>query len=113
MDEPKEDYSSSYEDEAPRQLTPEEMARAAEVAPLMIYGIVKAVVVVTPHAVRWWNEEACPAAKSVWKRVIAPRKAKSQVAPINECSVSRATFVASSTGVELAVAESNITMSGA
>jgi hypothetical protein len=113
VDEPKEDYSSSYDYEAPRQLTQEEMERAAELAALMIYGIVKAVVVVTPYVVRWWKEKAAPTAKSAWKRATARRKANSQVAPVSDSSVSRARFVVSSTGVELAVAESKIRMSGA
>ena len=54
-----------------------------------------------------------PTVASVWKRIIPPRKVNSRFAAATSSSVSRATFVANATGVEDAVAESKISMSGA
>jgi hypothetical protein len=116
VDEPEYDYSSRDDDhdyEPPRQLTQEEIEQIAELAALIIVGIVKAVVVASPHVKRWWEERVIPTAKSVWKRISKPRGAKREAEPTSRASVSRPTFVASPTGVEIAVAESKITMSSA
>lgn len=113
VDEPEEDYSSSYEYEPPRELTPEERGFAEKIAAMILAGILLAVAEATPHVKRWWNEKAVPTVMSAWKRVTAPRKANSQVAAAASSPVSRATFVASATGVEVAVAESKISMNSA
>lgn len=112
VDEPEYNYSSHNDYEPPRQLTQEEIDQAAELAALIILGIVKAVVVASPHVKRWWDQRVVLTVKSAWKRIPKPRNAKSQITPASNASVSRPTFVASPTGVEIAVAESKITMSG-
>ena len=113
VDEPEDDYSSRDDGKPPRQLTQEEIEQIAELAALIIHGIVKAVVVASPHVQRWWNERVVPTVQSVWKRIPKPRSAKNQVAPASQASVSRPTFVASPTGVEIELAEAKITMSSA
>jgi hypothetical protein len=116
VDEPEYDYSSRDDDndyEPPRQLTQEEIEQIAELAALIIVGIVKAVAVASPHVKRWWDERVIPTAKSVWKRIPKPRNKKLQVVPATEASLSGPTFIASPTGVEIAVVESKITMSSA
>lgn len=110
---PEEDYSSSYECEPPRELTPGERELAEQLADQILAGIIWAVDVATPHVKRWWNEKAAPTVVSAWKRVAPPRKANSRVAAAPSSFVSRAPFVASATAVELAVAESKISMSSA
>jgi hypothetical protein len=108
VDEPAYEYSSHDDDyEHPRQLTQEEIEQIAELAALIIFGIVKAVAVASPHVRRWWDERLVPTANSAWKRIFKPRKAKRQVAPAS----SRPTFIATPSGVEIAVAESKLTMS--
>lgn len=114
VDEPEPDYSLSYDYEPtpvePRKLTPEERELAEKIAALIVAGTLRAVVAATPHVKRWWNEKAVPPVKSAWKRVTSPRKANNQTAAAMSSTVSRATFVASAAGVELAVAEPKITM---
>jgi hypothetical protein len=116
VDEPEYDYSCHDDDddyEPPRQLTQEEIEQIAELAALIIFGIVKAVVVASPHIKRWWDERVVPTAKTAWKRIPKPRSGKSQIAPTSKAAESRPTFVASPSGIEIAVAESKITMSSA
>ena len=118
VDEPEQDYSPSYEyepsreptPEEPRKLTPEERELAEKIAEIIVAGAVRAVVAATPHVKRWWNEKAVPPVKSAWKRVSAQRKANNQAAAATSSSVRPATFVASATSVELAVAEPKISM---
>ncbi|GHH65361.1 hypothetical protein [Promicromonospora soli] len=76
-------------------------------------GVVLGVVKATPHVKRWWSETAVPAGKSAWKRVTGPRGASGQVAAAASFPVSQATLVASAAGVEVALAESKISMSRA
>ena len=97
----------------PRELTPEERELANQIAALILNGTVRAVVAATPHVKRWWNEKAVPPVKSVWKRVTAPREANSKATVDTFSSVSRATFVASTTAVEVAIPESKISMRSA
>lgn len=111
VDEPEEDYSSSDEHEPPRQLTPEELEALAKIVELILAGIVWAVAEGTPRFKRWWNGKAAPTVKAVWKRVTALRNVSSQVDAAASSSASRATFVASATGMGVAVAESKISMS--
>lgn len=113
VDEPTENYSSSYAYEPPRELTPDERELAEKIAGLILAGVALGVVKATPHVTRWWSETAVPAGKSAWKRVTAPRRANGQVAAAASPYVSQATFVASAAGVEVAVAESKISMSRA
>lgn len=115
VDEPDDDddFSTANDHEPPRELTPEEIERAAEIAALILAGIVAAVIVATPHVKRWWNEKAVPTAKTAWKRVAAHRKPKEGMAAATSSSVSRPVFVASATGVEVAMAESKVSMNGA
>jgi hypothetical protein len=107
VDEPEYDYSSPDNEEPPRPLTQEEIEQIAELAALIIFGIVKAVAVTSPHIKRWWDEQVLPIAKSAWKRIPKPRNGNRQVAS----AAPRAAFIASPGGVEIAVAESKITMS--
>lgn len=121
IDEPEPDYGPSYEyepwreppSEKPRELTPEERELANQIIAMIVVGTVRAAVAATPHVKRWWNEKAVPPVKSAWKRVTAPRKANNKAAAATSSSVSRATFVASTTAVEVAVAESKISMGSA
>ncbi|WP_427004192.1 hypothetical protein [Pseudarthrobacter sp. H2] len=121
VDEPEQDYSPSYEYEPSREpppeesheLTPEQRELAEKIAEMIVAGTVWAVVAATPHVKRWWNEKAVPPVKSVWKRVTAPRKANNRAASAPSSPVSPATFVASATAVEVAVAESKISMRSA
>jgi hypothetical protein len=107
VDEPEDDYPIPKDEEPPRPLTQEEIERIAELAALIIFGIVKAVAVASPHIKRWWDEQVLPTAKSAWNRIAKPRSSNRQVAPDSR----RAGFIASPGGVEIAVAESKITMS--
>ena len=113
VDEPVEGYSSNYQDEQPRQLTQEELELAAKIAALIVLFLVGVVTEATPHVKRWWNGTAIPTVKTFLKRVTAPRKAKNYVATGRSSSAGRATFVASATGVKVAVTESKISMSSA
>lgn len=113
VDEPEYIYSFHDDYEPPRQLTQEEKEQIAELADLIILGIMRAVEAASPHVKRWWNERVVPTAKSAWNRIPKPRRAKSDIASSSNRSVSRPTFVASTTGIEIAVAESKITMSSA
>lgn len=116
VDDSEEDYSScddsySYDDEPSHELTPEERELAEQIAALILAGIVLAVTEAAPHVRRWWNEKAVPRVKSAWKRIPLPRKANSQVATTTSDSVTPPRFVASATGVEIAVLKSKVSMS--
>jgi hypothetical protein len=121
VDEPEPAYGPSYKyepwreplSEKPRELTPEERELANQIIALIVVGTVRAAVAATPHVKRWWNEKAVPPVKSAWKRVTAPRKATNDAAAATSSSVSRATFVASTTAVEVLVAETKISMGSA
>lgn len=119
VDEPEEDYSygheheHEHEDEPPRALTPEEIEAIAALAVLIVKGVAWAVVEGTPRFKLWWNERAVPAAKSAWNRVTGPGSKKRSTPEATFSPVSRPQFVASSSGVELVVTESKISMSSA
>ncbi|MFE4951053.1 hypothetical protein ACFQ9V_13205 [Leifsonia sp. NPDC056665] len=105
------DASSTYEPEPPRPLTQEELELAAQVAALAAAFIVGVVIEATPHIKRWWSGKAVPAVMAKWKRIASAGKAKRATAAPSAPS-ERATFVGSATGVELAVSESKIEMTG-
>lgn len=113
--EDEDDYysSSSYEYEPPRQLTQEEIERAAELAALMILGIIKGVQWASPRVKRWWDGKAAPKLKSTWYKVRGRSTTAPEVINLGHVTATPATFVASTAGVEVAVAQSKIRMSSA
>lgn len=84
-----------------RELTPEEIEAAAQLAGLILAGIVIGIEAAAPHVRRWWSSSVVPWGKTVRARVSAAvkkfRKEKPQAGFVEE-----AMFVASSTGVVLA-----------
>ncbi|MHA7172894.1 hypothetical protein [Arthrobacter monumenti] len=110
VDDPEEDYSPSHEYEASRELTPEERETAEIIAALILLGTARAVVAATPHVKHWWKETAVPPMRSAWKRIVGLRKANIQASAATSSSVTRVTFVASATAIEVAEAESKIGM---
>lgn len=114
--EPDVDFSSIYEDEPPRKLTQEELELAAKIAAIIVIFVAEVVVAVKPDVERWWNQKAVPSARSAWKRVTTRRKADRASTAATVAAVppqGTTVFVASATGVEVAVAESKVTMSSA
>lgn len=112
VDEPDTD-DSDYDHEPPRELTPEEIERAAEVAALILLGIIWAVTKAKPHVKRWWSGTAVPGAKSAWARVSGLRRSKRQVAAAETLVVTRPNHAGPATGAEVALAKSQISMSTA
>ena len=114
VDEPGPEYSTSYTPDPPRELTKEEKELAEAIAAVVTILIIEGVKWAAPRVTRWWRSTAVPGIKSAWQRVTKPRNAGKGVAgTAKSSSLSGATFVASSTGVEIAIAESKITMSSA
>lgn len=111
VEDPEEDFSSTYQYEPPRPLTQEEIERAAEVAALMIAVIIKGVQWASPRVKRWWDGTAAPRLKATWQKVRGQSKDATEPRDIGHVTASRATFVASLAGVEVAVAQSKIRMS--
>lgn len=66
-----------------------------------------------PRIAQWWKDTAARDIKSTWRKVTTLRKSSKGLAARAPSSSSNARFVASSTGVEIAVAESKITMTSA
>jgi len=109
------DYSAaSYESEPTPQLTQEEIERAAEMAALLIIGIIKGVQWASPRVKQWWDGKAAPALTSAWRR-LRKQDAKATPEPLDlgRLQAKELTFVASSAGIEMVVAESKIKMSSA
>jgi hypothetical protein len=114
VDDPDEDYSSSYDYEPPRPLTQEEIERAAEMAALIILGIIKSVQWASPRVKRWWDGSAAPKLKLTWQKLRGGKKKKeAEAIDLGHLPASRATFVASPAGVEIAVAKSKLRMTSA
>ena len=113
VDDPEPSYSYSYTPEPPRQLTEEERRIAAEVAAVLVVLTIEGVKWAAPRIARWWKGPAARDIKSTWRKVTTLRKSSKDLAARAPSSSSNARFVASSTGVEIAVAESKITMSSA
>lgn len=113
VDEPQPVYVSSCEHEQPHKLTAEELEQAVQLAAVILEGIVRAVGVAAPHLKRWWKEKSLPAMMSAWKRAIRPRPANSQVAASTSFPASCATFVASTAEIDVAVKDSEISMTSA
>ncbi|MDT0234911.1 hypothetical protein [Curtobacterium sp. BRB10] len=105
VDEPDSASQGSYESNRPRELTPEEIELAAQLAGLILAGIVRGAVIAAPHVRRWWTTAALPWGKSAWARVsaLAMRKMPGQEPPAG--FVEEAMFVASSAGVVTARAD--------
>lgn len=110
VDDPEPSYTYSYEPEPPRQLTEEERRIAAAIAATLAVLTIKGAKWATPRIARWWKDAAARDIKSTWRKVTTLRKSSKDLAA-RAPSSSNARFVASSTGVEIAVAESKITMS--
>jgi hypothetical protein len=113
VEDPEDDSSSSYGYEPPRQLTQEEIDRAAELAALMILGIIKGVQWASPRVKRWWGTRAAPKLTSAWQKFRGRNKRAAETVDIGHVIASPATFVASSAGVEIAEAQSKIRMGSA
>jgi len=113
VDEPQPVYISSCEHERSHELTAEELEQAVQLAALILEGIVRAVGVAAPHLKRWWNAKSVPAMMSAWKRATRPRAANWRVAASTSSSANRATIVASTAGVEVAVKDFEISMTSA
>ena len=112
-DDPEPSYSYSYTQEPPRQLTEEERRAAAELAAFLVVLTIDGVKWAAPRIAWWWKGTASPGIKSTWRKVTILRKPGKDLAAGASSSSSTGRFAASSTGVEIAVAESEITMSSA
>lgn len=105
------DYSSSgYQPEPPHQLTQEEIERAIEAAALIVIAIAKGVQWASPRVKRWWVGTASPKLRAMRGRLRGKSEA-SQSVHLGSATVSRATFVASTSEIERAVARSKVRMS--
>jgi len=113
VEDPEEDYSSSHEHEPPRQLTQEEIERAAEMAALIILGIIRGVQWASPRVKRWWDGSAAPKLKLTWQKFRGGNKKEAEPTDLGHLTASRARFVASPAGVEIAVATSKVRMTSA
>ena len=112
VDDPEPSYTYSYTPEPPRQLTEEERRIAAAIAAALAVLTIKGTKWAAPRIARWWKDTAARDIKSTWRKVTTLRKSSKDLAA-RAPSSSNARFVASSTGVEIAVAESKITMTSA
>jgi hypothetical protein len=110
VEDPEENHSSGQQDEPPRPLTPEEIERAAELATLMIVGIIKGLQWASPRLRRWWDGTAAPKLRVIWGKV---RGRKDAIEALHLRHVSGVTFAASPAGAEVAISESKIRMSSA
>lgn len=98
VDEPDGGSGTSYETGRPRELTPEEIELAAQLAGLILAAIVRGAVIAAPHVRRWWVSAALPWGRKAWVRVSATaRRLRGQQAQAR--FVEEAMFVASSAGV--------------
>lgn len=113
VEDPEDDYSPSYEYEPPRQLTQEEMDRAAALAALIILGLIKGAQWASPRLKRWWQGSAAPKLKSTWDKLRRRDKEDTEAIDLGHITASPATFIASSSGVEVEVTQSKIRMSSA
>jgi hypothetical protein len=109
VDDPEPSYSYGYTPEPPRQLTEEERRIATELAAALVVLTIEGVKWAAPKIARWWKGTAAGGIKSTWRKGTTLRKSSKDLAA-RAPSSSNARFVASSTGVEIAVAESKITM---
>jgi|APMI01.1.fsa_nt_gi hypothetical protein len=108
------EYSSSYDYEPPRPLTQEEIERAAEMAALIILGIIRGVQWASPRVKRWWDGRAAPKLKLTWQSFRGGKEKKDAKATDHgHLTASRARFVASPAGVEIAVVKSKVRMTSA
>jgi hypothetical protein len=106
------DVGYRYEaDPQPRRLTKEEIEFAELMAAIIVAGLIKAAEYAAPKVSRWWTEKAAPAMKATWARLSTRSAGDMAVGSEATPSIEPAVFVASATGIEVAVAESAITMS--
>lgn len=90
-----------YETDSPRELTQEEIEAAAQLAGLILAGIVVGIEAAAPHVRRWWSRTMVPWGKTVRARVsFAAQKFRKKQPQAD--FVEEAMFVASSSGVVLA-----------
>lgn len=101
VDEPDDEPAFSYEPDPPHELTPEEIEAAAQIAGLILAGIVIGIEVTAPLVRRWWSRTVVPWGKTLRARVSDAAKKFRREQPQAEF-VEEAMFVASSTGVVLA-----------
>lgn len=113
VEDPEEDYFSRNEEEPPRQLTQEEIERAAELAVLLIFGVIKGVQWASPRVKGWWDGTAAPKFKRAWQTFRGGRRKAPETIDLGDLTASRATFVTSTAAVEIAVATSRITLTRA
>lgn len=107
------DHASSYQQKPPRQLTQEEIERAAELAALMIVGLVRGVQWASSRVKRWWDNSAAPTLRSTWTKIRRRKASDPATIDLGHVTANRATFVAFSAGVEISVAQSKIRMTSA
>jgi hypothetical protein len=123
VDEPEVDYGSSYRAQSdygsgdrpdpPRELTPEEIELAIELAGVIVAGIVRAAAVARPHLKRWWSSKGVPIGRSAWSKARSVGRKKRQIAGGRSSFAEEAMFVASAEGVEIAPTGADIRMSSA
>lgn len=89
------------------ELTKEELEAIALMAELILAGIVASL----PIIARFWHERALPSARAIWKRMSSPRRTKKAIGADGR-PPRPATFVVSTEGVELAVTDPELSMSG-
>lgn len=95
---------TGYEGSQQRELTAEEIELAAQLAGLILAGILRGAVIAAPHVRRWWVTAALPWGRSAWSRLsTAVRQLREQKPTAG--FVEEAMFVASSAGVVSARAD--------
>lgn len=107
------DYTPPASHEDAPELTQEELDLAAQLAAVIVLVLIGAGIAAAPHLKRWWSETVVPAAKSAWKRATTTLTPKLLSTSVRAAKKEPRRFVASASGVELAVAQSPITMSRA
>lgn len=113
VDEPEYSYTASHRPQPARQLTPEEMELAFELAGIIVVGIIRAAAVTAPHLRRWWGGHAVPASRAAWRKIKSLGKKTSKESNSSSFFVEEAVFVASTTGLEISRPSEDIRMSSA
>lgn len=114
VDEPDAADHSSKDHERPRQLTPEEQEMLEKLAAMIAVGVIAGAQAAAPHLKRWWSEKVVPGVIATWKRIARRRDRGNRDGHDRQVSsANRATFVASTTGIEVTLAETEMSMTRA
>ncbi|CAM5466851.1 hypothetical protein [Leifsonia shinshuensis] len=111
VDEPEPEYEPGNDNRPPRHLTPEEVEAIAELAGLLVLGILKTVEVTAPVVGKWWNETAAPAMESAWKALATMRR--KLIKARTPRAAEQIVFIASPSGIEIEKIAPKVSMSRA